>query len=189
MHGWTSLVLAVQPASKQDLGISGGSEWSRDGHRWGRKEGGLVEWYYYYWYSSRSNCNSVSGSITRYYCLSFLCHDEIEVIKEYSVYIKPNPCTVQISKPDDYVTGTSLSSTGNVLAIGRALANFAVGGTWLFTYNGSSYNQIGDVLVGSGNVGAGFQGQQALCVWEGGDEHMYWSVCNLCAFVLFFSKD
>ena len=92
-------------------------------------------------------------------------------------------------KPDDYVTGTSLSSTGDVLAVGRALANFAVGGTWLFTYNGSSYNQIGDVLVGSGNVGAGFQGEHLVWVWKGGaGVCIYVSVSFMRFFVLLRSS-
>ncbi len=52
----------------------------------------------------------------------------------------------------------SLSADGNTAIVGGYLDNSAVGAAWVFTRSGNSWIQEGSKLVGSGNMGASFQG-------------------------------
>lgn len=58
----------------------------------------------------------------------------------------------------------SLSSNGSILAVGGPLdgPSYAprIGSTWLFQFNGSTYNQLGDKLVGTKYLGYSSQGKQ-----------------------------
>ncbi len=47
-------------------------------------------------------------------------------------------------------SSVSLSSDGSRLAVGGPFDNDVVGATWVFQYDGSVYNQLGEKLVGSG---------------------------------------
>lgn len=54
--------------------------------------------------------------------------------------------------------GVSLSADGNTLAVGGPNDDSFVGGVWIFTRSGSTWTQQGSKLVGTGAVGAAFQG-------------------------------
>ena len=47
----------------------------------------------------------------------------------------------------------ALSSDGRTVAVGGYRDNNYVGATWIFVFDGSAYQQIGNKLVGSGSVG------------------------------------
>lgn len=48
---------------------------------------------------------------------------------------------------DCYVgNSVSLSSDGRILAVGGPLDNFRAGATWIFVYDGSTYQQFGRKL-------------------------------------------
>ena len=44
----------------------------------------------------------------------------------------------------------SLSSDGDMLAVGGPYDNSSVGATWIFLSDGSTYQQVGPKLVGNG---------------------------------------
>ncbi len=47
----------------------------------------------------------------------------------------------------------SLSSDGRILAVGGPADDSLLGGTWIFVFDGTTYQQLGAKLVGSGSVG------------------------------------
>ncbi len=54
----------------------------------------------------------------------------------------------------------ALSSDGRTLAIGGPGDDGEIGAAWIFVFDGSSYQQFGDKLVGTGSVGSyAFQGK------------------------------
>lgn len=53
----------------------------------------------------------------------------------------------------------SLSSDGRILASGGPVDSLAEGATWIFVYDGSTYKQLGQKLVGTGNSGRSRQGK------------------------------
>lgn len=53
----------------------------------------------------------------------------------------------------------SISSNGSVLAVGGPYDNGEVGATWIFLYNGSTYQQLGQKLVGTGSSLISVQGK------------------------------
>lgn len=70
----------------------------------------------------------------------------------------------------------SLSSDGSTLAVGGFADTFGftpdfeydsgyletyrgVGATWIFTWNGTAYNQVDNKLVGTGHIGNSLQGE------------------------------
>jgi gliding motility-associated-like protein len=57
----------------------------------------------------------------------------------------------------------SISDNGKTAAIGFAGDNSYIGATWIFTFNGTSFVQFGNKLVGTGNIGKPFQGS-AVCL-------------------------
>lgn len=54
----------------------------------------------------------------------------------------------------------SLSSDGEILAVGAPFDDNDIGATSIFQYNGSTYNQLGDKLVGEGYVFPPRQGKR-----------------------------
>lgn len=52
----------------------------------------------------------------------------------------------------------ALSADGNTLAVGGPNDNGGVGAVWIFVRSGSTWNQQGDPLVGTGNTGTSGQG-------------------------------
>src|SRR5262249_36757702 len=56
----------------------------------------------------------------------------------------------------------ALSADGDTLIAGGCLDNNSEGATWVFIRDGSTWIQQGPKLVGTGNVGAAFQGTTAL---------------------------
>lgn len=59
----------------------------------------------------------------------------------------------------DLSSGASVSicENGSILAVGGQ-GDDLVGATWLFRFNGSQYEQLGDKLVGSKSLGFAYQG-------------------------------
>lgn len=47
----------------------------------------------------------------------------------------------------------SLSSDGHMLAVGGPSDKMGIGATWLFKYDGSTFQQIGDKIIGIGSSG------------------------------------
>lgn len=58
----------------------------------------------------------------------------------------------------------SLSSDGQILAVGGIGDDFYVGATWIFAYDGSVYQQLGEKLVGADSVGSSLQGKEGANV-------------------------
>lgn len=56
----------------------------------------------------------------------------------------------------------SLSSDGEFLAVGAPGDDSNNGAVWVFHYDGSAYSQMGSKIVGSGNVGAAYQGTTSM---------------------------
>ncbi len=57
----------------------------------------------------------------------------------------------------------SISSDGRTLAVGGYGDDGNIGSTWIFEFDGSSYQQLGDKLVGSGSVGSFVQQGKFFC--------------------------
>ena len=53
----------------------------------------------------------------------------------------------------------SLSSDGGILAVGGPVDDNGKGATWIFVFDGSTYLQLGDKLVGSGSILSSQQGK------------------------------
>jgi FG-GAP-like repeat/FG-GAP repeat len=64
-------------------------------------------------------------------------------------------------------SGVALSYDGNTAVIGGLTDNDGVGATWIFVRNGSTWNQQGQKLVGSGAVGLAFQGASVAVSADG----------------------
>jgi hypothetical protein len=64
--------------------------------------------------------------------------------------------------------GTALSSDGNTALIGGPEDNSRVGAAWVFTRSGGVWSQQGSKLTGSGEVGAGKFGDEALALSSDG---------------------
>lgn len=61
----------------------------------------------------------------------------------------------------------SVSLDRNVIAIGGAEDNDTVGATWVYVYNGSTYQQLGSKLVASNASGPsqqGIKGKEQKCI-------------------------
>lgn len=54
----------------------------------------------------------------------------------------------------------SLSSNGSIIAVGGPIDNTDVGATWIFQYDGLTYQQVGEKLVGGFCIGS-------LCIPSG----------------------
>jgi hypothetical protein len=68
--------------------------------------------------------------------------------------------------PSNLGAKVALSSDGNTLIVGGYSDNTDAGAAWIFTRSGSTWSQRGPKLIGSGAVGAAFQG---LAVAMSGD--------------------
>ncbi|AFM11740.1 hypothetical protein [Turneriella parva] len=55
--------------------------------------------------------------------------------------------------------GVALSADGNTAIVGGPGDNQSQGAAWVFVRNGSTWSQQGEKLVGTGNMGAAFQGR------------------------------
>lgn len=53
----------------------------------------------------------------------------------------------------------SLSSDGRILAVGGIKDNGGIGAAWTFVYDGSTYQQLGNKLVGNDRSGSSEQGK------------------------------
>lgn len=77
----------------------------------------------------------------------------------------------------------SLSSDGEILAVGAPSDDDDIGATSIFHYNGSTYNQLGDKLVGEGYVFPPRQGKKVKrlhCVlWNRGRRLPYTLIVGL----------
>lgn len=61
----------------------------------------------------------------------------------------------------------SLSSNGNILAVGSFCYDPNVGGAWIFTRSGTTWTQQGTILIGTGGVGETAQGASVSLNAEG----------------------
>ena len=51
-------------------------------------------------------------------------------------------------------SSVSLSSDGGIFAVGGPFDNGRIGATWIFVFDGSTFQQLGSKLVGSGSIGS-----------------------------------
>lgn len=59
----------------------------------------------------------------------------------------------------DSGVSVSISSNGSILAVGGAADNDRVGATWIFVYNGTTYNQLGSKLFAKDSSDTSEQGK------------------------------
>lgn len=59
----------------------------------------------------------------------------------------------------DSGSSVSVSSNGSILAVGGSADNGGVGATWIFVYNGTTYNQLGSKLLATDSSGTSQQGK------------------------------
>ncbi|HVS93328.1 MAG TPA: hypothetical protein VHE59_14920, partial [Mucilaginibacter sp.] len=64
-------------------------------------------------------------------------------------------------------TSVAISADGNTAIVGGNRDNNGQGAVWVYTWNGSNWIQQGNKLVGTGNVGAAFQGTFASISADG----------------------
>ena len=61
----------------------------------------------------------------------------------------------------------SLSSDGNILAVGGNNTDMYIGATWIFTRSAGTWTQVGNKLVGTGYVGTPDQGTSVSLSGDG----------------------
>lgn len=76
-------------------------------------------------------------------------------------------CKDQESTSSPYMSfdagyAVSCSSNGRIIAVGGPGDNNGIGATWIFSYNGSTYKQLGKKLVGTGSSGSSQQGNECI---------------------------
>ena len=60
-------------------------------------------------------------------------------------------------------SAVSLSSDGSILVVGAAYDHGSLGATWIFLYDGSTYQEV-DKLVGLDSSGASQQGKGGITI-------------------------
>ena len=85
-------------------------------------------------------------------------HNKVRPFKSYSNHNDYNifahlDSLIYVNLCDNSGSSVSLSSDGRILAVGGHFDDSVRGATWIFVSDGSTYQQLGDKLVGTSSIG------------------------------------